>query len=150
METTNNHGDAAFRPVSRAPRRLLHALYYILMLAFVVFYMLPFWGTLTTSLKSNAEVMTSTAVELPREVTAEGYVNAFEALKVPLINSLYDHGIDQFDKSFSNVEHDESFQYANLGSSQSSPVRMIHSFSHIFKQGANPAVDVINTPCFFS
>lgn len=69
-------------------RHVLHAIFYVTMILVTVFYMLPFWGTLTTSFKSNNEVMTSNPVALPIEVTTEGYVTAFEELKVPLLNSL--------------------------------------------------------------
>lgn len=37
----------------------LRAVYYLIMVAFLVFYMLPFWGTVMTSFKTNSEVMTS-------------------------------------------------------------------------------------------
>lgn len=67
---------------------VLHTVYYLLMLLFIVFYMLPFWGTLTTSFKSNNEVMTSNPVALPTEFTMEGYATAFDELKLPLLNSL--------------------------------------------------------------
>jgi glucose/mannose transport system permease protein len=66
----------------------LHAVYYLLMIVLVVFYMLPFWGTLTTSLKSNNEVMTSNPVAWPQQATGEGYVSALEELGGPLFNSL--------------------------------------------------------------
>ena len=66
----------------------IHTVYYLIMIVLVVFYMLPFWGTITTSLKSNNEVMTSSPVAWPQEITAEGYVSAFEALAGPLGNSL--------------------------------------------------------------
>ena len=66
----------------------LHAMYYLLMIVFVVFYMLPFWGALTASLKTNNEVMTSSPVKWPQEVTGEGYLTAFEELSTPLVNSL--------------------------------------------------------------
>lgn len=69
-------------------RHALHILYYLLMIVFVVFYMLPFWGTLTTSLKSNSEVMTSNPVAWPQEVTGEGYAAAFGELSGPLSVSL--------------------------------------------------------------
>ena len=76
------------RPKPKWYLHALHAIYYLVMIAFLVFYMLPFWGTLTTSLKTNNEVMTSSPVALPTQFTAEGYISAFEELKVPLINSL--------------------------------------------------------------
>ena len=40
----------------------LHIAYYLIMAAFLIFYMLPFWGTVMTSFKTNSEVMTSTAL----------------------------------------------------------------------------------------
>lgn len=67
---------------------LLHALYYLLMIVFVVFYMLPFWSTLTTSLKSNQEVMTTSPVAWPEKATLEGYGAALEYLSSPLLVSL--------------------------------------------------------------
>lgn len=76
------------RPKPKWYLHALHAVYYLVMIAFLVFYMLPFWGTLTTSFKTNNEVMTSSPVALPTEFTTEGYVSAFEELKIPLINSL--------------------------------------------------------------
>ena len=41
---------------------VLHVVYYLIMIAFLVFYMLPFWGTVMTSFKSNSEVMTTTPI----------------------------------------------------------------------------------------
>ena len=41
---------------------VLHMLYYAIMVVFLVFYMLPFWGTVMTSFKTNSEVMTSTPI----------------------------------------------------------------------------------------
>ena len=79
---------AVNKPKPRWHLRVLHVVYYLVMIAFLVFYMLPFWGTLTTSLKTNNEVMTSSPVALPQTVTAEGYINAFEELKTPLMTSL--------------------------------------------------------------
>ena len=91
--TSTIQADKAPRAAASKPRpkwrlRALHVIYYLVMIVFLVFYMLPFWGTLTTSLKTNNEVMTSNPVALPTQYTAEGYINAFEQLKVPLINSL--------------------------------------------------------------
>ena len=33
---------------------VLHVVYYLIMVAFLVFYMLPFWGTVMTSFKTNS------------------------------------------------------------------------------------------------
>lgn len=46
---------------------VLHIVYYLIMVAFLVFYMLPFWGTVMTSFKTNSEVMTSTPITPPTE-----------------------------------------------------------------------------------
>ena len=67
---------------------VLHIVYYAIMAAFLVFYMLPFWGTIMTSFKTNSEVMTSTPITLPTTWTLEGYASAMEELGVPLLTSL--------------------------------------------------------------
>ena len=59
---------------------VLHVVYYLIMIAFLVFYMLPFWGTVMTSFKSNSEVMTTTPITPPSEWTMEGYESAMEEL----------------------------------------------------------------------
>lgn len=67
---------------------VLHVVYYLIMIAFLVFYMLPFWGTVMTSFKSNSEVMTTTPITPPSEWTIEGYESAMEELAQPLMTSL--------------------------------------------------------------
>ena len=67
---------------------VLHIVYYLIMAAFLVFYMLPFWGTVMTSFKTNSEVMTSTPITPPTEWTLEGYSSAMEELGMPLMTSL--------------------------------------------------------------
>ena len=67
---------------------VLHILYYLIMIAFIVFYMLPFWGTVMTSFKTNSEVMTTTPIMPPRQWTLEGYASAMEELGQPLMTSL--------------------------------------------------------------
>ena len=66
----------------------LHIAYYLIMAAFLIFYMLPFWGTVMTSFKTNSEVMTSTPITPPTEWTLEGYSSAMEELGMPLMTSL--------------------------------------------------------------
>ena len=66
----------------------LHIVYYLIMAAFLIFYMLPFWGTVTTSFKTNSEVMTSTPITPPSRWTLEGYASAMEELGMPLMTSL--------------------------------------------------------------
>ena len=67
---------------------VLHIVYYAIMAAFLVFYMLPFWGTIMTSFKTNSEVMTSTPITPPTTWRLEGYARAMEELGVPLLTSL--------------------------------------------------------------
>ena len=67
---------------------VLHIVYYAIMAAFLVFYMLPFWGTIMTSFKTNSEVMTSTPIAPPSRWTLEGYASAMEELGMPLMTSL--------------------------------------------------------------
>lgn len=67
---------------------VLHIVYYLIMVAFLVFYMLPFWGTVMTSFKTNSEVMTSTPITPPTEWTLEGYSSAMDELGMPLMTSL--------------------------------------------------------------
>ena len=67
---------------------VLHIVYYLIMAAFLVFYMLPFWGTVMTSFKTNSEVMTSTPITPPTAWTLEGYASAMEELGMPLMTSL--------------------------------------------------------------
>jgi len=74
-------------PLSKT-QKLLHALYYMLLFIFAVFYLLPFWGAVTTSLKSSAEVFTTSPLSFPEKLTLEGYRAAFNHLKKPLLNSL--------------------------------------------------------------
>lgn len=63
---------------------VLHVVYYLIMVAFLVFYMLPFWGTVMTSFKTNSEVMTTTPITPPSQWTLEGYASAMEELGQPL------------------------------------------------------------------
>ena len=67
---------------------VLHILYSLIMIALIDFYMLPFWGTVMTSFKTNSEVMTTTPIMPPRQWTLEGYASAMEELGQPLMTSL--------------------------------------------------------------
>lgn len=67
---------------------VLYIVYYLIMVVFLVFYMLPFWGTVMTSFKTNSEVMTSTPIMPPTQWTLEGYASAMEELGMPLLTSL--------------------------------------------------------------
>ena len=67
---------------------VLHIVYYAIMVVFLIYYMLPFWGTVMTSFKSNSEVLSSTPITPPSEWTLEGYASALEELGLPLMTSL--------------------------------------------------------------
>ncbi len=66
----------------------LHIVYYLILIAFLVFYMLPFWGAIVTSFKSNTEALQSSPIALPENVSMEGYSGAMDLLAVSLLNSL--------------------------------------------------------------
>lgn len=68
---------------------VLHIVYYLIMACFLIFYMLPFWGTVMTSFKTNTEVMMSTPIAPPTQWTLEGYASAMEELGLPLLTSLF-------------------------------------------------------------
>lgn len=85
----NNEGK--MKPVrEKVPTRMrvLRVVFYATMLIFVALYLLPFWGTITTSLKTSEEVLTTNPLALPAEVTLDAYVDSFEELKGSLITSL--------------------------------------------------------------
>lgn len=79
------------KPVrERVPTRLrvLRIVFYATMLLFVAMYLLPFWGTVTTSLKTSEEVLVTNPLALPDEITLAAYVDSFEELKEALVTSL--------------------------------------------------------------
>ena len=68
--------------------RVLRIVYYAFMLVFVVMYLLPFWGTITTSLKTAEEALTTNPLALPAEISFDAYTDSFEELKESLITSI--------------------------------------------------------------
>ncbi|MBA7505064.1 Inner membrane ABC transporter permease protein YcjP [subsurface metagenome] len=74
----------------RFTRKLLNrrALLYLILILFAVFFLLPIWGALTTSLKTPFEVDTTSPLFPALSPTFSPYVDAFNALKTPLFNSL--------------------------------------------------------------
>ena len=66
----------------------LHIVYYLIMALFLLFYMLPFWGAVVSSFKSNAEAVKSSPIALPMVWSMEGYGGALDLLSVSLLNSL--------------------------------------------------------------
>ncbi|MBR5344778.1 MAG: carbohydrate ABC transporter permease [Clostridia bacterium] len=67
---------------------VLHIVYYLIMILFLVFYMLPFWGALVSSFKSNTEAISTSPIALPQNFSMEGYSGAMDLLTVSLLNSL--------------------------------------------------------------
>ena len=67
---------------------VLHIVYYLILVLFLVFYMLPFWGALVSSFKSNTEAISTSPIALPQQFSMEGYSGAMDLLAVALLNSL--------------------------------------------------------------
>ncbi len=67
---------------------VLHVVYYLILVLFLVFYMLPFWGALVSSFKSNTEAISTSPIALPQQFSMEGYSGAMDLLAVSLLNSL--------------------------------------------------------------
>lgn len=61
---------------------------YALLLALAVFYLLPMFAIVVTSLKSFTEVSRSTLWELPKAPTLEAFGSAFEVLAPSFLNSV--------------------------------------------------------------
>ena len=68
--------------------KIVRGNYYITLGVFLLFYLLPFWGAITTSLKSAGEVLPTNPLSLPQQPTLKVYFDAFIHLKKPLLNSL--------------------------------------------------------------
>jgi glucose/mannose transport system permease protein len=69
-------------------RRLTRWIIYLILVALAAFYLLPLWGAVTTSLKTQEEVDRTNPLSFPRAITGDAYVEAFDFLKHPLLNSL--------------------------------------------------------------
>ena len=57
---------------------------YILLIFFVFVFLLPFWACIVTSLKTDADVFTTTPIELPPSPTMAPWMRALNALGRPL------------------------------------------------------------------
>lgn len=68
--------------------RVLRAVFYLTMLIFVALYLLPFWGAVTTSLKTSGDVLVTNPLTLPEEITFTAYADSLEELKDALATSL--------------------------------------------------------------
>ncbi len=68
--------------------RVLRVVFYAIMICTLLLYLLPFWTTITTSLKTNNEAMTTNPLLFGSELSLEGYTDSFEELGESLITSL--------------------------------------------------------------
>jgi glucose/mannose transport system permease protein len=75
-------------PRVRARLRPSTIVVYVLLIALAVFYLLPMFAIVVTSLKSFAEVSRSTLWELPKAPTLEAFGSAFETLAPSFLNSV--------------------------------------------------------------
>ncbi|MGY4686328.1 carbohydrate ABC transporter permease [Petrotoga mexicana] len=64
-------------------------IYYIILALFTIFYVLPFYVTLSTSFKPFEEVSISNMWKLPSKISFEGFKEAFARLGPNLKNSFY-------------------------------------------------------------
>lgn len=71
-----------------AHMRVLRVVYYAIMIIMVVLYLLPFWGTITTSFKTAEDALTTNPLTFPEEITLDAYVDSFDELRDSLITSL--------------------------------------------------------------
>lgn len=77
---------AAPRPATRW--RLSTVVAYVLLIVLAIFYLLPMFAIVVTSLKSFTEVSRSTLWELPKAPTMEAFGSAFDALAPAFFNSV--------------------------------------------------------------
>lgn len=68
--------------------RVLRVIFYAIMLVTVLLFLLPFWGTVTTSFKTAEDALTTNPLALPDEISFDAYVNSFDELKESLITSV--------------------------------------------------------------
>ena len=58
--------------------RVLRIIFYAIMLCTVVLYLLPFWGTVTTSFKTAEDALTTNPLAFPEELSLDAYVDSFD------------------------------------------------------------------------
>ncbi|CEP78675.1 MAG: carbohydrate ABC transporter permease [Defluviitoga tunisiensis] len=63
--------------------------YYIILIIFTIFYIIPFYVTISTSFKPFEEVSIATMWNLPKKISLDGFKVAFARLSPNLKNSLY-------------------------------------------------------------
>lgn len=68
-------------------RRVDIIITYILLVLFAIFFLTPIYVLLATSLKNFEEVSISTMWKLPTRISFDGFIEAFQKLKMNLKNS---------------------------------------------------------------
>lgn len=68
--------------------RVLRIIFYAIMICTVVLYLLPFWGTVTTSFKTAEDALTTNPLAFPDEISFDAYVDSFDELRDSLITSV--------------------------------------------------------------
>ena len=68
--------------------RVLRIIFYAIMICTVVLYLLPFWGTVTTSFKTAEDALTTNPLAFPEELSLDAYVDSFDELRDSLITSV--------------------------------------------------------------
>lgn len=71
-----------------ARQRTLRIVYYVTMIIFALLFLLPFWGTITTSLKDSTEALSTSPLLLPSTISFKAYGESWELLKEGILNSL--------------------------------------------------------------
>ena len=72
----------------KVPSKVSYIIFYSVLILFAIFYLLPFWGALTTSVKTAKDVAVTSPLSLPTNITLSPYAEAFKELEKPLLNSL--------------------------------------------------------------
>lgn len=60
----------------------------LILLLVTLVYLLPLWGALTTSLKTDEEIDLTSPIAWPKRLTFVGYINAYNYLKRSMLNSV--------------------------------------------------------------
>lgn len=68
--------------------RVLRVIFYAIMIASVLLYLLPFWGTVTTSFKTAEDALTTNPLAFPDEISLDAYADSFDELRDALITSV--------------------------------------------------------------
>ena len=88
MQLENKKAEAPVKEKVPAHLRILRVVYYVIMIVTVLLYLLPFWTTVTTSLKTNQEALTTNPLFFGSEISVDGYLESFDTLSESLVTSL--------------------------------------------------------------